>query len=104
MARVNPGWLVGVLLLSFAAQAIWAMRGTSATFDETAHLPAGFTYLATGDFRLNVEHPPLAKVLAALPLRWLDVRFSRAWPEWREANQFGLGQRLLYLENDANRL
>lgn len=39
----------------------------SATFDEVAHIGAGARYLQ-GDFRLNVEHPPLAKVLGAIAL------------------------------------
>ena len=55
-------------LLLYGALAVSSMRTTSAVFDETAHLPAGYTYLTTRDFRLNPEHPPLAKELAALPL------------------------------------
>jgi hypothetical protein len=39
----------------------------SATFDEVAHIGAGVRYLE-GDLRLNVEHPPLAKVLGAIAL------------------------------------
>src|SRR5262249_38682503 len=38
------------------------------TFDEGAHLAAGYSYLMTGDFRLNPEHPPLLKMLWAAPL------------------------------------
>jgi 4-amino-4-deoxy-L-arabinose transferase-like glycosyltransferase len=48
---------------------------TSATFDETAHLPAGYTYLRRHDYRLNPEHPPFVKKFAALPLLWSDP-----WP------------------------
>ena len=48
--------------------AVHAMRGNSATFDEGAHLPAGYTHLALGDHRLNPEQPPLVKLLAAAPL------------------------------------
>ena len=43
-----------------------SLRLESATFDETAHLPAGYTYLDRFDFRLNPEHPPLFKAWAAL--------------------------------------
>jgi len=59
---------VAVLLAVFAAFAIVSLRGDSATFDETAHLGAGISYLERGDFRLNPEHPPLAKAIAAAPL------------------------------------
>jgi dolichyl-phosphate-mannose-protein mannosyltransferase len=40
----------------------------SVTVDEVAHIGAGLSYLQKLDLRLNEEHPPLAKVLAALPL------------------------------------
>lgn len=40
----------------------------SQTFDEGVHLAAGYRYWRTGDFSLNVEHPPLQKLLSAAPL------------------------------------
>ena len=61
--------LLCLLLLFFLAGANSLVRD-SATFDETAHLPAGFSYLDRADFRMNPEHPPLSKAWAALPL-WL---------------------------------
>ena len=45
----------------------------SPTFDEPIHLYAGYSHLKWGDFRVNPEHPPLAKVLAALPLLVVEV-------------------------------
>jgi hypothetical protein len=45
----------------------------SPTYDEPLHLFAGYSYLKWGDFRVNPEHPPLAKVLAALPMLAADV-------------------------------
>src|SRR5438270_3490343 len=40
----------------------------SQTFDEGFHLVAGYRYLQCGDFGVNAEHPPLVKMVAALPL------------------------------------
>jgi 4-amino-4-deoxy-L-arabinose transferase-like glycosyltransferase len=40
----------------------------SVTIDEIAHVGAGVSYLQKLDYRMNEEHPPLAKVLAAIPL------------------------------------
>lgn len=40
----------------------------SQTFDEAVHLTAGYRYWRTGHFNLNWEHPPLQKLLSALPL------------------------------------
>jgi 4-amino-4-deoxy-L-arabinose transferase-like glycosyltransferase len=45
-----------------------AVRRESVTFDEMAHIGAGVSYLQKLDMRMNEEHPPLAKILAALPL------------------------------------
>ena len=59
---------VALLLAVMFLQAVLSMRLLSATFDETTHLPSGYSYLATGDFRLNPQHPPLIKLLSALPL------------------------------------
>ncbi|HKD99962.1 MAG TPA: phospholipid carrier-dependent glycosyltransferase, partial [Planctomycetota bacterium] len=38
------------------------------TFDEYFYVASGVSYLETGDFNWNREHPPLAKMLSALPL------------------------------------
>lgn len=72
--RLPTSVVVAALVLVFAAQAVCSMRLQSATFDETAHLPAGYSYLETADFRLNPEHAPLAKLLAAVPLTRLRDR------------------------------
>ena len=66
-------WKTGVVLLLgaiFAASVISFSRNASPTYDEVAHLPAGYSYLRWDDYRLNPQHPPLAKMLAALPLMW----------------------------------
>ena len=51
----------------FCAAAAQVARHASATVDEVPHIAAGVAYL-TGDLRLNREHPPLVKVLAAAAL------------------------------------
>lgn len=43
-------------------------RGDSITIDEPPHIYAGTEYLTQGVLRTNPEHPPLAKLLAALSL------------------------------------
>ncbi len=45
-----------------------AVLHQSATVDEVAHVGAGLSYLQRLDLRLNGEHPPLGKALAAVPL------------------------------------
>lgn len=62
-------WLLVVfLLVVMAAQLALSARRESQTFDEAAHLYAGYSYWKHADFGRNPEHPPLVKLLAALPL------------------------------------
>src|SRR6185295_4198195 len=65
---------------------------------------AGYTYLARGDYRVNPQHPPLAKTLAAAGLLGLDVTFRPDDPAWREGYQNKLARQFLYHWNDAGRL
>jgi len=96
--------LLAAALLVYGALAVSSMRTNSAVIDETAHLPAGYTYLKTRDFRLNPEHPPLAKELAALPLLWIEPRMREVSDAWQQHRQFEFGQRFLYRWNDGDRL
>ena len=63
-----PYWLALALLVVFAGRVIHHSSGISATFDEPHHLAAGYINLRWNDFRLNPEHPPLTKMVAAMPL------------------------------------
>src|SRR4051794_15464564 len=82
--RVPLSVAVPLLLAVFVTLAVVSMRGKGTAFDETSHLPAGYTYWKTGDFRMNPEHPPLAKLWAALPLLAMDVKLSSDWKEWQD--------------------
>ena len=63
------GELLCALLLTLAAATMLAVVSRkSITVDETVMIPAGYYHVAEGDLRPVNEHPPFAKVLAALPL------------------------------------
>lgn len=53
-----------------AALSVW---NKSATLDEPYHLTAGVSQLQTGDARFNSDHPPLARLLAAIPSLFIKV-------------------------------
>jgi hypothetical protein len=81
-----PIALAGLLLLVYFAQGLHFISANSQTFDEAVHLTGGYSYLATGDFRLNSEHPPLIKQLCALPVYlWYRVPFEPNPSLWEEA-------------------
>jgi len=77
-----PFALVVVLLLLMAVLAGGAVLHESITIDEVAHIGAGVSYLQRLDMRMNEEHPPLAKLLAALPLVLHGVRTDYADFSW----------------------
>jgi len=77
-------WLsAGVLILAFVLQSFFASRIKSPVYDEPPHIAAGLSYLETGVFRANPQHPPLLKEMSALSLLLAGVR----WPESAEARQ-----------------
>ena len=104
MSRSWPWGLVGAVVALQAGLAVHAMRGNSATFDEGAHLPAGYTHLALGDHRLNPEQPPLVKLLAAAPLLLVGPELRTSDVSWTQSRQWEFGRRFLYRWNDADRL
>jgi hypothetical protein len=79
------------LLALFVLQCLGAERADAPTYDEPTHLAAGYLHLTRGDYRFQVDHPPLAKMLAAVPLVLAGARPpATATPTWREdlANRF----------------
>ena len=62
-------WVAVIALLAVqATQMALVVHRESLTFDEDDHIFAGYMMGHTGDYGLNPEHPPLVKLLAALPL------------------------------------
>lgn len=84
-----------LLLGLFVLRADYVARNTSQTFDEGAFYVSGISYWRTGDFRLNPDHPPVVKLLWAIPVALRnDVPFDPdpdAWEQhdhWRVADSF----------------
>ena len=65
--------ILAALTLALALQLIGAVSQWSITSDEINHLHAGYRYLTCGDFGWNPEHPPLLKLIAALPLLGMQI-------------------------------
>jgi hypothetical protein len=91
MENLRSGFFLvvaGVLLLLMALLAGGAAWRESVTIDEVAHIGAGVSYLQKLDLRLNEEHPPLPKVLAALPLVLHGARADYSHISWRVSEKF----------------
>lgn len=94
--RLALATVLGFLMV-FLGQGCAFINANSQTFDEAIHLGAGYSNLLTGDFRLNIEHPPLSKELAALPV-FLRYRLPfNPDPElWKDAEGWRIGRDFLY--------
>lgn len=85
----------------------FSVLNDSDTYDEHAHIPAGYSYLVLKDCRLNPEHPPLIKTLSALPLLFLNLKFPTESPAWKGYinGEWAVGQMFLYTSgNCADRI
>jgi len=61
-------FISAAILLLMTLNLLAVISRKTLTNDEKYHIPAGYYHLVFGDFQLNPEHPPLVKMLAALPL------------------------------------
>jgi Dolichyl-phosphate-mannose-protein mannosyltransferase len=101
-------WLAAIILLEgMFLLMIGSAWEDSLTFDEPAHIAAGYAYVKFRDARLNYEHPPLLKMLASLPLLPLAPRFPLASSAWQDENngQWETARIFLYESgNDPHRI
>lgn len=106
-SKIFPWIALAIIMLGSLTLMIRSSLSESATMDELAHIPSGFAYVAKGDFRLNPEHPPLVKILSAIPLAVHGFNFPTNIPAWTEYvnGQWDMGTAFIYQSgNDADRL
>jgi Dolichyl-phosphate-mannose-protein mannosyltransferase len=72
-----PSWVPPTILCALAvlmlAQLWSSVVQLSITSDEIDHVHAAYRYVQCNDFGWNPEHPPLVKIVAALPLLAIQV-------------------------------
>ena len=103
--------IAGILLAVMFFTAVFSMKNDALTFDELSHIPAGYSYLTQQDYRINPEHPPLIKDLAAAPLLGLDLNFPSGHSTWEQEQgpvwwmQFDFGTQFLFKsDNPADKI
>jgi hypothetical protein len=112
---ISPRILAAIALgigVAFVLVLLGTIRELSPTFDEPVHVLAGYSYLKWRDYRVNPEHPPLAKTVAAIPLLAYDIKDPRpANSDWdRIAKQqpgipaVKFARELLFVDNDGAKL
>ncbi len=99
--------ILAIIIISTAVVlAITSVWNDSLVVDEIPHIGAGYSYLTKQELRLNPEHPPLAKDLAAIPLLFLKLKqtvFETKFWQSDVNGQWEFGRNLIYNSgNDAN--
>ncbi|TSC89075.1 MAG: hypothetical protein G01um10143_456 [Parcubacteria group bacterium Gr01-1014_3] len=99
--------IVMVIVIVSAVLMLNAAISDSAIVDEVAHISAGYSYLKFLDYRLNPEHPPLVKMLAAAPLLFQPINFPLQSLAWNQGanDEWNLGDEFLYKSgNNADQI
>lgn len=108
--RRLPFWPLPAFIAVFITASVYAFTGTSATWDEPIHLLDGYASLVRHDYRIDPEHPPLARMLGALPLVGERVAMDLAPVDaatpftWATERLFTFAPSVLYQQNDADTL
>src|SRR5271157_667948 len=72
--RLLIGMAVAVLFCIYAVEVTCSSRDLCATWDEPYHILAGYRYWQGGDYGINPEHPPLAKLVGTFPLLFMHLK------------------------------
>jgi hypothetical protein len=89
--------LLAIMMVQLAGTA----RENSITWDEDDHIYAGYMSWRHSDFGLNPEHPPLVKLVAALPLLRMPLRVPALQGRFFKHEAF-LGGKDFLFKNDAD--
>ncbi|MBI2062596.1 MAG: glycosyltransferase family 39 protein [Candidatus Yanofskybacteria bacterium] len=98
-------FIAGTIIISATVLAISSVWNDSPIVDEIPHIGAGYSYIQRSDFRLNPEHPPLAKDLAGFALSFLSLNQSTFATQFWTSDingQWNFGRNLIFnSRNDA---
>ncbi len=87
------------MIASAVVLAVTSVWNDSPVVDEIPHIGAGYSYIVKQDYRLNPEHPPLAKDLAGFALSFLTLNQSAFQTQFwtKDINgQWNFGRNLIF--------
>ncbi len=87
---------VAAVLAIVGALEVRSAKEETQTWDEGIHIVAGYSYLKLGDYSWNVEHPPLVKMVSALPLALMGLTAEPYGPDGKLKDQVRYGIDFLY--------
>ncbi|PIR41437.1 MAG: hypothetical protein COV31_01010 [Candidatus Yanofskybacteria bacterium CG10_big_fil_rev_8_21_14_0_10_46_23] len=98
--QIQRALIASAIIILSLILSIGSFWQDSLIVDEVPHIGAGYSYLTKLDYRLNPEHPPLAKLIGATPLLFLNFDDAGLFQSasWTEAlnGQWEFGRQLLF--------
>lgn len=88
--------LAAALLAVFSALAFDAARRDAPTYDEALHIASGYSYLKTGRYWMDIDHPPLGRVILSAPLLALAPAVDTGHSAWRQGLRYEFADAFLY--------
>src|SRR5438067_6546661 len=93
LSQIPRAWAFRATLLglmaAFVLLELSLLDRKSMMVDDVIHIPSGYSYLKTYDFRLNEEHPPLLKMLSGIGLEHVRPELPLDSKGWSKAKQPG---------------
>ncbi len=103
--KINATYIVVFLLVSYGALSYASGLHDSPTTDEAQHIAAGYINFVLHDYRINMEKPPLFRLLSAPLLMFADPIIPVTDKSWEEGaiSSWDFGNAFFYLYgNDAD--
>ena len=98
--------IVVVFLLVVGSVMALSVKDDTLTTDEGLYLPTGYRFLTEGNIRIGFEHPPLMRVIAALPLVvFLDLKpaseFINEYNKDLNGEVWAYGDKFIYNQTES---
>jgi len=107
-ALPSPVVLAAILIgfsLFYGVSGYSSLVQKSATFDEMVHISSGYVALTQDDYRVDHFHPPLWRMILALPLLFDDaIVVNTEGKAWTEESYWFWCHRFFFEDNDAQGL
>jgi len=92
--------IIFFLLTILAIQVILSSKQKCAYYDEPFQISAGLYYLKYGDYKIEIQNPPLLRMISALPLLFTKVTVRKEEKHsWTSFEKYAFGKEFLYKNN-----
>ncbi|MFA5779575.1 MAG: glycosyltransferase family 39 protein [Elusimicrobiota bacterium] len=92
--------IIFFLLAILTIQSILSSKQKCAYYDEPFQIAAGLYHLKYGDYRIEIQNPPLLRMISAFPLLFTNVTVRKEERHtWTSFEKYAFGKEFLYKNN-----